>query len=170
MVWHFHPLLSYSTHNLHLFTFFRNFSTSKETRLGLTKGSLSLWYCCCSVAKSCLTLCNPVNCSRPGFSVHHYLPEFAQTHVHWVSHAIAMSLIPNNAVCLCCVASVMSDSWDPLDYSPPGSSVHGTHQERILEWNAIPSSRGSSQPRDWTRVSYISCIGRGVLYHLGSRR
>ena len=39
--------------------------------------------CCCSVAKSCLTLHNPMNCSRPGFAVLHYLPEFAQTHVHW---------------------------------------------------------------------------------------
>ena len=38
---------------------------------------------CCSVAKSCPTLCSPMDCSTPGFSVLHYLPEFAQTHVHW---------------------------------------------------------------------------------------
>ena len=37
---------------------------------------------------------------------------------------------------------------DPMDCSPPGSSVHGILQTRILEWEAIPSSRGSSQPRD----------------------
>ena len=37
---------------------------------------------------------------------------------------------------------------DPLDYSPPGSSVHGILQARIQEWVALPSSRGSSQPRD----------------------
>ena len=37
-------------------------------------------------------------------------------------------------------------------------------QARILEWVAMPSSRGSSQPRDQTHVSYISCIGRQVLY------
>ena len=36
---------------------------------------------------------------------------------------------------------------DPMDYSPPGSSVHGTLQTRILEWVAKPSTRGSSQPR-----------------------
>ena len=42
--------------------------------------------CCCrSVAKSCLTLCDPVDCSTPGFLVLHYLLEFAQIHVHWVS-------------------------------------------------------------------------------------
>ena len=37
---------------------------------------------------------------------------------------------------------------DPMDCSPPGSSVHGILQERILEWVAMPSSRESSQPRD----------------------
>ena len=45
---------------------------------------------------------------------------------------------------------------DPMDWSPPGSSVHGILQARILEWGAISSSRGSSQPRDWTWVSYIA--------------
>ena len=43
---------------------------------------------CCSVAKSCLTLCNPMDCSTSGFPGLHYLPEFTQTHVHWVSDAI----------------------------------------------------------------------------------
>ena len=45
-------------------------------------------------------------------------------------------------------ASVMSDSGDPMDFSTPGSSVHDILQARILEWVAMPSSRGSSQPRD----------------------
>ena len=54
---------------------------------------------------------------------------------------------------------------NPVDCSPPGFSLHGILQARILEWVAMPSSRGSSQPRDRTRVSYISCIGRRVLYH-----
>ena len=45
---------------------------------------------------------------------------------------------------------------DPMDYSPPGSSVHGILQVRILEWVAISFSRGSSQPRDRTRVSCIA--------------
>jgi len=44
---------------------------------------------------------------------------------------------------------------DPLDCSPPGFSVHGILQARILEWVTIPFARGSSQPRDWTWVSYI---------------
>ena len=41
-----------------------------------------------SVTKSCPTLCDPMNCSTPGFPVLHHLPELAQTHVHWVSDAI----------------------------------------------------------------------------------
>ena len=44
-----------------------------------------------SVAQSCLTLCNPVDCSTPGLPVHHQLPEFTQTHVHWVGDAIQLS-------------------------------------------------------------------------------
>ena len=53
---------------------------------------------------------------------------------------------------------------DPVNCSPPGSSVHGILQARILEWVAVPSSRRSSQPRDGTWVFYVSCIGRQVLY------
>ena len=54
---------------------------------------------------------------------------------------------------------------DSMDYSPPGSSVHGILQARTLEWVATPSCRGSSQPRDGTLVSYVTCIGRRGLYH-----
>ena len=52
--------------------------------------------------------------------------------------------------------------WHPMGCSPPGSSAHGIAQARILEWVAISSSRGSSQPRDQT---HISCISRRILYH-----
>ena len=47
--------------------------------------------CCCSVAKLCLTLCDPLDYSMPGFPVLHCLPEFVQSHVHWVSNAIQPS-------------------------------------------------------------------------------
>ena len=47
----------------------------------------------------------------------------------------------------------------------PWASVHGILQARILEWVAMPSSRRSSPPRDQTQVTYISCIGKWVLYH-----
>ena len=45
---------------------------------------------------------------------------------------------------------------NPMDCSPPGSFVHGIHQARTLEWVAMPSSRGSSWPRDWICVSCIA--------------
>ena len=50
-------------------------------------------------------------------------------------------------------------------YNPPGSSVHGILQAQILEQVAISSSRGSSQLRDQTYTSYVSCIDKQVLYH-----
>ena len=51
-----------------------------------------------------------------------------------------------------------------MDFTLPGSFVHRILQARILEWIAISSSRRSSWPRDGTHVSFISCIGRHVLY------
>jgi len=50
-----------------------------------------------------------------------------------------------------------------MDYSLPGLFVHGILLARILEWIAMPSSRGSSQSRDQTHVSYFSCIDRWIL-------
>ena len=60
--------------------------------------------------------------------------------------------------CLCFeneseVSQLCPTLCDPMDYSPPGSSVHGIFQARILEWVAISFSRESSRPRDWTQVS-----------------
>ena len=61
-----------------------------------------------------------------------------------------------------------STPFDPIDCSPLGSYVHGILQERILEWAAMSSSRGSFWPRDWTHVSYVFCTGRQILYHWAS--
>ena len=54
---------------------------------------------------------------------------------------------------------------DPMDYSSLGSPDDGILQARILEWVAMSSYKESSRPRNQTRVSYVSCIGRQVLYH-----
>ena len=66
--------------------------------------------------------------------------------------------------CECSVAQSPPILCDPMDCSPPGSPVHGILQARLLEWVAMPSSRGSFWPRARTPVSYI-CIGRWVVYH-----
>ena len=66
--------------------------TQSRTRLKRLSSSSSVFLTyCCSVTKLCLTLCDPMDCSTLGFPVLHYLPEFAQTHVHWVSDAIQPS-------------------------------------------------------------------------------
>ena len=64
------------------------------------------------------------------------------------------------------VAQSCPTPCNPTDCSPSGSSVCRIFQARILEWVVISSSSGSSWPRDWTRVSCISCIGRRILYQL----
>ena len=50
-------------------------------------------FCCCSVTQLCLTLCNPMDCSAPGFPVLHHCSDLAQTHVHWVGDAIQPSCL-----------------------------------------------------------------------------
>ena len=70
---------------------------------------------------------------------------------------------------VCCV---LSRVWlcDPMGCSPPGSSVHGISQARILEWVAIPFSSGTSLPRGQTPVScLISCIA-GEFFTTGTTR
>ena len=62
-------------------------------------------------------------------------------------------------VCMHAVTSVVPNSFDPMHYR---LLCPWTFQARILEWVAMPSSRGSSQPRDQI---HVSCIGRQVLYH-----
>ena len=68
---------------------------------------------CCSVAELCSTLCKPTDCSMPDFPVLHYLPEFAQTHVHWVNDAIQPS--------------------HPLSSPSPGAFNLSQHQG-LLQW------------------------------------
>ena len=66
-------------------------------------------------------------------------------------------------VCVCvCVFVTQSclTLWDPTDCNPPGSSVYGILLAKILEWVAIPFSKGSSRPRDWT---WVSCTPGGFL-------
>ena len=58
---------------------------------------------------------------------------------------------------------------DPMDYSPPGFSVRGVLQARMLEWVAMPSSREYSRPRDRTHISCVSWSCRWVTYHWATR-
>ena len=75
-------------------------------------------------------------------------------------------------VCVCVCAQSCLTLCNPMDCSPPGSSVHGIFQARILEWVAISSSRGSSQPRNGPMFLvfpalagrlFTTCISREAL-------
>ena len=72
--------------------------------------------------------------------------------------------------CACSVAQSCPTLCNPMDCRPPGSSVHGILQARILEQVAISYSSGYCPPRDWTHVSCVSCIGRWILNPLSHLR
>ena len=115
---------------------------------------------------SCLTLCNPKDCSLPGFFFFFFLKFYFIFKIY-----INVLVLPNikmnpPQVYMC------SPSWTllppPSPFHPPGFSIHGSFQERMLEWVAISYSRGCSWPRDWSRVCCISCLCRRILYHCGT--
>ena len=100
--------------------------------------------CCCSVAQSC--------------------PRYLYKWIICCTRETNATLLIHYA----CMLSGFSPFWlcvNPMGCSPPGCSVHRILQARLLQWVAIPSSRRSSWPRNWTHVSYVSCIGRRLLYH-----
>ena len=82
-------------------------------------------------------------------------PQCASAEIEGAVHAISHGrvLVAQSCPTLC----------DPMDCSPPGASVLGTLQARVLEWVAMPSSRGSTQPRDQSR---LSCTAGGFLFSI----
>ena len=107
--------------------------------------------CCSSVAKSCPTLCDPVNCSMAGFSVHHYLPEFAQTHVHWVGDAIQPSLLPSSPA-----AFSLSQRQGLFQWVSFSRQV-----VKVLEIPFVSGQKGSEKPG---RTTLIRCKGPRMLW------
>ena len=99
--------------------------------------------CCCSVAQSCLTLCYslwPMNTSVPDFPVLHCLPEFAQTHVHWVSDAIQ----------------------PPHPLSPPSPPAFNLSQHQSLfQW--VSSSYQVAKVLELRLQSFMNTQGRFLL-------
>ena len=77
-------------------------SNKKSVKYKETWDLLSGSSCCCSVTKSCPALCDPIDCSTPGFPFLLYLPEFAKIHVQWVSNAFQPShpLLPLSPLAL----------------------------------------------------------------------
>ena len=84
---------------------------------------------------------------------------------HKASSYKAIHLLP--CVCACLLAQLcltLGNLYSLADYSLSGSSAHVIFQARRLEWVTISSFRGSSQHRDRTHISCVSCIGRQILY------
>ena len=88
------------------------------------------------------------------------VPYFAQTSL------CTFSITLNLKSPLSLVAKLCPTLWDPTDCSPPGSSVYGILQARVLDWVAIPFSRRSSSPRDLIQVSCIA----GRLFTIWANR
>ena len=85
-----------------------------------------------------------------------------RAHLCWTLAVWVLDATVNTALSFCLVAQSCPTLCDPLHCSPPGFSVHGISQARILEWVAGSFSRGSPCPRDPTQVS---CTGRRILFH-----
>ena len=93
-------------------------------------------------------------------------PSFSGHHRALSKSFLCCTVGPCYLFCVC--AQLCPTLCDPMDGSPPGSSLHGISQARILEWVAISYSRGSSQPKDQTCVSKVSCISRVITAKVGS--
>ena len=101
----------------------------------------------------------PLNLHHPSagsFSLSYLLPH-VRVYFTWLSSTAIEFGCSVSLSCLTVCA--------PIDGNLPVSSVLGIFQARILKWVAVPSSKGSSRPRDQTRVSCGCCIGRQILYH-----
>ena len=87
------------------------------------------------------------------------------THTHTHTHVFNALLSVCVRACVCLGTQTCLPLCSPMDCTPPGFSVQGISQTRILEWVAIFCFRRSSQPRSWTPVY---SIGRWILYHLAT--
>ena len=122
-----------------------------------TTADMPVWPCCCSVAKFCLTLCDSMDRGTPSSPILHYLPEFAQTHIHWIGDAIYLShpLLP------------CSPAFDLSQHEGLFQRVGSLHQvAKVLE---LPLQHQSFQ---WTfRVDFLTVLGtlKSLLQHHNSK-
>ena len=125
--------------------------------------NLMFTFChCCSVAQSCLTLCDPMDCNIPGFPVLHHLPKDTQTHVHWVGDAIQ----PSHPLC----------SLFLLPFLAPGSFVVALRIRWPKYWSfsfsICPSNECSgliSFRIDWFHLLTVQRTLKSLLQHQSSK-
>ena len=124
-----------------------------------------------SVAQSCPTLSNPMDCNTPGFPVHHQLPEFTQTHLHWVSdaiqpsHPLSSSVIPFSS----CLQSYPESGSFPMGrfFSSGGQSIGVSASTSVFPMNT----------QDWSISFRMHCLDllavqgtlKSLLQHYSSK-
>ena len=124
------------------------------------------YHCCCSITQSCPTLCNPMNCSTTGLLVLHYLPEFAQTHVHWIHDTIQPS------------HPLLSPS--PLAFNLPSFRVFSSELALHIKWPKYWSLSCSISPAneysglisfriDWFGLLPVQGNLKSLLQHINSK-
>ena len=112
--------------------------------------------CCCSVIQSCFTLCDPMDCSTPGFPVLHHLLELAQTHVHWVGDTIQPSRPLSSLSSYCFQSFLASESFQLSQLSTSdGQSIGVSASASVLPMNTQDWS-----PLGWT--GWISLQPKGL--------
>ena len=127
-----------------------------EIKIGeVSRDCLLSWVTCCSVAQLCLTLCDPLDCSPPGFLVLHYLLEFAEKHVHWVGDAIQPShpVIPFSS----CLQSFPASGSFPMSqlFASGGQSIGTSASPSVFPMNI----------QDWFPLrltGWISLLSKGL--------
>ena len=108
---------------------------------------------CCSVTQSCLTLCDPMDCSMPGFHVLHYLLEFAQTHIHWVDDSIQ----PSHPLLFPSPPAINLSQHQGL-FKWVGSSHQGAKASALT--SVLPVNTQDWSPLGWT--GWISLQSKGL--------
>ena len=128
-------------------------------------------FCCWSVAKLCVTLCDPTDCTTPGFPVHHHLPEFGQIHVHRVSDAIQPShplwspSPPAFSIRVFSTESALPIMW-PEYWSfsfSPSNEYSGLISFR-MDWLISLQSKGLSRVFSSTTIKSINFSQLSLLY------
>ena len=115
----------------------------------------------CLVSQSCPTLCDPLDYSLPGSSVHGI---FSGKNTGVGCHFLLGGIVPAQGLNLHLLCLLHCRQIFYLVTMTLDLPVTLNFPARILEWVAIYSSRGSSWHRNWTCISCISCIGRQILY------
>ena len=160
----YHNVELYFSNNLAFWSFEENTSS-----LGYTIFTKDLWHTSCTKVVPILSK-QKVNTFPHINLTLKLLPGLCSQLNDWILWGVPMCafnfypVLARARVCVCTCMHTITSLCNSMDRSLPSSSVHRIFQARILKWVAISFSRGSSQARDGTHISCVSCTGRGILF------